>query len=56
MATINLGRVSFVMKGDYSSSATYIRLDVVTSDGVSYAAKQDVPAGTPVTNTTYWQV
>lgn len=56
MATVNLGRVSFVMKGGYSASATYKRLDVVTSNGTSYAAKQDVPAGTALTNTTYWQV
>lgn len=56
MATVNLGRVSFVMKGDYSSSTTYKRLDVVSFGGVSYAAKQDVPTGTVPTNTTYWQV
>ena len=55
MATVNLGRVSFVIKGAWSDSATYKRLDVVYSGGTSYVAKQNVPAGTAVSNTSYWQ-
>lgn len=56
MAKVNLGRVGFVMQGAYDSSKTYKRLDCVTANNVTYSAKEDVPAGTPVTNTQYWQV
>lgn len=56
MAKVNLGRVGFVMQGAYDSNKTYKRLDCVTANNVTYSAKEDVPAGTPVTNTQYWQV
>lgn len=54
MAT-NVGRVGIVMKGTWSSSATYEGLDAVTYNGALYIAKQDVPANTLPTNATYWQ-
>ena len=54
MAT-DLGKVGMVMKGDWSSSATYETLDVVSYSGSLYVAKQNVPANTLPTNTTYWQ-
>ena len=42
--------------GAWSSAATYAYLDIVTKDGSSYVALKAVPAGTAVTNTTYWQL
>ena len=27
---------------------------IVVSDGISYISVQDVPAGTPITSTSYW--
>ena len=55
MAT-DLGKVGMVMKGDWSSSATYEVLDAVSYNNGLYIAKQAVPANTAPTNTTYWQV
>ena len=54
MAT-DLGKVGIVMKGDWSSSATYEALDAVSYNNGLYIAKQAVPANTTPTNTTYWQ-
>ena len=54
MAT-DLGKVGMVMKGDYNSASTYETLDVVSYNNGLYVAKQNVPAGTAPTNTTYWQ-
>lgn len=54
MAT-DLGKVGMVMKGDYNSASTYEALDVVSYNNGLYVAKQNVPAGTVPTNTTYWQ-
>ena len=54
MAT-DLGKVGMVMKGAWSSSATYEVLDAVSYNGGLYIAKQAVPANTAPTNTTYWQ-
>lgn len=55
MASVNLGKVVMIPKGTWSASTAYEYLDIVTDDGSSYVAKQDVPAGTALTNTTYWQ-
>ena len=54
MATL-VGKVGMVMKGNWSSSATYEVLDTVSYNGGLYTAKQNVPANTAPTNTTYWQ-
>ena len=48
------GRVAIVPKGDWSSDATYKRLDAVTHNNTLYFAKKDVPAGTATSNTEYW--
>lgn len=48
-------QVTVDMEGTWSASTAYQRLDVVNYNGSSYIAKQDVPAGTALTNTTYWQ-
>ena len=55
MAT-SVGRVARVMKGTWSSSATYEMLDAVSYNNGLYIAKQNVPAGTLPTTSTYWQV
>ena len=56
MAATDLGKVGIVMKGTWSSSATYEVLDAVSYNGGLYIAKQAVPANTLPTNTTYWQM
>lgn len=50
-----VGKVTPTPKGAWSSSTTYARLDIVSNDGSSYIAIQGVPAGTAITNTSYWQ-
>lgn len=54
--TYDVGRASFVMKGAWNLATNYEKLDAVTYDGSLYIAKQDVPGGTSITNTTYWQL
>ena len=56
MAVTNLGKVSVTPKGAWSSSSTYEFLDIVTNNGSSYLAVKAVPAGTALSNTTYWLV
>lgn len=51
----DIGRAGMVMKGDYNSASTYETLDAVSYLNGLYVAKQNVPAGTVPTNTTYWQ-
>ena len=50
------GKVRMTPKGTYDSSVPYEILDIVrnTDGNKVYIAKQDVPAVTPLTNTTYW--
>ena len=40
--------------GEYNNETTYEALDIVTSGGMGYISRQPVPAGTAVTNKTYW--
>ena len=54
MATL-VGKVGMVMKGAWNSSVTYEVLDAVSYANGLYIAKQNVPANTAPTNTTYWQ-
>ena len=54
MATTNLGKVCVTPKGAWASGTAYEVLDIVTNAGGSYLAKQNVPAGTALSNTTYW--
>lgn len=56
MSTINVGKVRPTHKGAYSASAAYVFLDWVTDSGSSYVCinLQGAPAGTAVTNETYW--
>lgn len=54
MPSVNLGRVSPIPKGQWDSSTTYEKLDVVTNGGSSYIANQNVPIGTSLSTTEYW--
>ena len=57
MAVQNLGRVGFVLRGDWLSTTSYTELDVVTYNGNSWAAKKDNSNVTPSTeNSEYWQL
>ena len=42
------------MKGAWNLATSYEKLDAVSYNGSLYIAKQDVPGGTAITNTTYW--
>lgn len=55
MPTINLGRVSIVPKGTWSSSTSYKYLDLVYSGNKAYVALQASTNIVP-TNTTYWML
>ena len=51
---INVGKVCPIPKGNWTSTTTYEKLNMVNKSGVLYIAKQDVPANTAITNTNYW--
>lgn len=51
-----LGKVSITLNGRWKDNIEYDRLCVVYNDFASYISKQKVPAGTKLTNTTYWQI
>jgi hypothetical protein len=55
MATIDVGKLTFVHKGDYSSSTAYVLNDVVYYNGSAYIAKQATTNNVP-TNATYWNL
>ena len=54
----NAGRVRPVAKGEWSGAVSYTALDyVIAPNGLrTYIAAKDVPVGTPLDNTNYWQV
>lgn len=55
MPTLSIGKVRYVWKGTWSSTATYDILDrVQDADGYVYESIKAVPAGTALTNETYW--
>ena len=56
MAEIDVGAIFPLRKGEWSETADYDFLDMVMHDGSSYVciAEDGSPAGTAVTNTTYW--
>lgn len=55
MASINLGRVGFVLRGTWSSGETYNPLDVVLYNGTSYAAKTTITGLAPSAASAAWQ-
>ena len=52
----NAGRVGFLIKGEYSSSATYSFLDVVYYNGKSYVAKKQVTNVVPGSDSSSWEL
>lgn len=38
MATVNLGRVGFVPKGEYAAATAYEKYDIVSYNGSNYVA------------------
>lgn len=57
MATVNLGRVGLVLKGEWDSATAYTALDVVSHDGNAWAAKQNSTNVEPTTgNSDFWQL
>ena len=54
MASVNLGRVGFVLRGTYNSSTAYKQLDVVYYNGSTYVAKINITGISPG-NPSAWQ-
>ena len=54
MASQELGKVSLTPKGDYSSSTPYERLDIVSYNGGSYLALQNMTGVEPADDGTNW--
>lgn len=55
MTKTNLGRVMPIDKGQYSSSTTYAKLDLVHTADSTYVSKVNNNTGHAVTDTDYWQ-
>lgn len=57
MATTNLGRVRFNMRGDYNPAADplYSLLDLVSDGGGSFVYINDTPSNEPTSSTSHWQ-
>lgn len=53
--TYNLGRVGLNLRGEYAGGTNYEKLDVVTREGSSYAAKQATVNIAPP-NENYWML
>lgn len=49
-----LGHVALTPRGEYESTSSYLPFSVVSYEGGSYMSKKDVPAGTPLSDTTCW--
>ena len=56
MANIDIGKVAPTPKGQWNSAATYEKLDIIINGTSTYIAKQNVPSGTSINNTEYWQL
>ena len=55
MSRIKLGKVALNPKGEWDSTTTYEKLDIVKSGSKTFIAKQDAPVGTTTSNTNYYQ-
>lgn len=55
METINLGRVAFVYKGDYSALTTYNKMDVVFDGESSFVSQIDNNVGNALVNGLKWK-
>lgn len=55
MSRIKIGKVALNPKGNWVSTTTYEKLDMVISGGKTFVARDNVPVGTTTSTTTYWQ-
>ena len=55
MGTQILGKIIPTPKGEYSSSTTYVELDIVSYNGSSYICKKET-IGNDIINEEYWQL
>ena len=55
METINLGRVAFVYKGDYSALTAYNKMDVVFDGESSFVSQIDNNVGNELVNGLNWK-
>ena len=55
MATIDIGKLTFTHKGDYSGSTAYVLNDVVYYNGSAYIAKTSTTGNLP-TSTAHWNL
>jgi len=56
LGTLNLGKVRITFGGEWDSSKDYELLTIVNNSyGVKYISKQNVPAGTPLSDNAYWE-
>lgn len=56
MARKNAGKIMILPRGDWDATVAYSTLDLVhIPNAASYLAIKNVPAGTPVSDTNYWQ-
>lgn len=51
-----IGRVVPIPQGDWDSSKSYKKLDIVYNEGKSYIARKEVPVSASLNNTEYWQI
>ena len=51
-----VGRIGFLLKGDYSDTETYDFMDIVYYNGASYVAKKPTIGNAPVRKNEYWQI
>jgi len=56
VATVNLGRVGFVPKGEYNALTPYQKYDLVTYDGDVYAALVDIQGVAPSDDGVNWKI
>ena len=54
MSKTNLGKVCVTPAGEWDNTLMYDFLDIVTHEGSSYLAVQDVTTGIDIDNTDYW--
>ena len=56
MANIIIGKVAPTFKGEWDSTVTYNRLDIVSYNGSSYGCVSDNVNNKIPTNETYWKL
>ena len=55
MSRLTLGKIALTPKGEWDSTTTYEKLDIIKSGNKTFITKQNVPIGTTTSNTEYYQ-